>query len=97
MKIGGNYPVISQTGADYRSSSKAVAVVEQGGPDQSSSTLPSSSVERFEQALGSDSERFFKVDSLSAFAQQAISAYQSTEALSPSNPRHQLIGIDVYA
>jgi len=97
MKIGGNVPVISQTGSDYRSGSKAVAVVEQGGTRQPSSALPSSSVERFEQAFSSESERFFKVDGLSAFAQQAISAYQSTEALSPSNPRHQLIGIDVYA
>lgn len=96
MKIGGNFPAIPQSGVNYTSRSKVPAVVEQESSSQPSITEPST-MQSFERANRAESANFFKVDSLSAFAQQAINAYQSTEALSPSNPRHQLIGIDVYA
>lgn len=96
MKIGGNFPVIPQNGSDYSRRSKVPAVVSQESQTSTAVSLPSS-VQSFEQASNTDSNRFFKVEGLSAFAQQAIDAYQSTESLSPNNPRNQLIGIDVYA
>ncbi|CUB04931.1 hypothetical protein [Marinomonas fungiae] len=96
MKIGGSFPVIPQGGSDYSSRSKVPAVTNQDRQQGSSIPLPST-VQSFEQASSAQSARFFKVDGLSALAQQAIEAYQSTESLSPNNPRHQLIGIDVYA
>lgn len=95
MKIGGNFPVIPQGGANAQPRSKVPAVASQES-NSSSTNLPSP-IQSFEQASNAESARFFKVDGLSALAQQALNAYQSTEALSPNNPRHQLIGIDVYA
>lgn len=96
MKIGGHFPVIPQGGANSNARPSVPAVVNQNSQQYSSSMLPSP-LQAFEQASGADSARFFKVDGLSTIAQQALSAYQSTESLSPNNPRHQLIGIDVYA
>lgn len=96
MKVGGNFPVIPQSGADYNARSKVPAVVGQNQQQSTITSLPSP-VQSFEQASHAQSARFFKVDGLSALAQQAIDAYQTTESLSPNNPRHQLIGIDVYA
>ncbi|WP_067096271.1 hypothetical protein [Marinomonas atlantica] len=96
MNIGGNFPVITQGGATHNARSSVPAVVNQNSEQRSSAFLPSS-VQAFEQASSSESPRFFKVDGLSALAQQAMSAYQSTESLSSNNPRHLLIGIDVYA
>ena len=95
MNIGSNFPIIPQTNPNYTSRSQTSTVASQG--ESSGGSLLPSTIESFEQASSSDSARFFKVDGMSAFAQQAITAYQSTEALSPNNPRHQLIGIDVYA
>lgn len=96
MKIGGDFPVIPQGGSDYSRHAKVPAVVNHESQQSSGSLLPSP-VQSFEQASSAQSARFFKVDGLSTLAQQAIEAYQSTESLSPNNPRHQLIGIDVYA
>ncbi|WP_067216173.1 hypothetical protein [Marinomonas gallaica] len=96
MKIGGNFPVIPQGGANQSARSSVPVVAGQNSEQRSSAMLPSS-MQAFERASSTESPRFFKVDGLSALAQQAMSAYQSTESLSSNNPRHQLIGIDVYA
>ncbi|SBS35046.1 hypothetical protein MAQ5080_03057 [Marinomonas aquimarina] len=84
MKIGGNFPAIPQGGSDYSHRAKVPAVVNQ--EQQSASSSMPSPVQSFEQASSAQSARFFKVDGLSALAQQAVDAYQSTEALSPNNP-----------
>lgn len=91
MKIGGNFPVIPQSNPNHRVPNTLPVVA------QSESMQAPSSIEAFAKTASSESSRFFKTEGLSMMAQQALSAYQHTESLSSSNPRNQLVGIDVYA
>lgn len=97
MMISGNFPVLSQNSAGVKSNTGARTTTDQPSITNTSITSVPSNVEAFEQANASQSSRFFRMDGLSAMAQNALAAYQSTEMLSSSNPRNQLIGIDVYA
>ncbi len=94
MRIGGNFPVIPQTGSNSRHAPSTSTVFD---GRQSSNAMALSTVAEFESASSAESERFFKVEGLSSQAKEALSAYQATESLSASNPRNLLIGVDVYA
>lgn len=99
MQIGSNFPVISN-GAGSCSQTPAVVESAESKPHSPDSTFsPPSPLGDFERASAhfADAERFFKVDGLSSLAQQALSAYQTTESLAANNPRNQLVGVDVYA
>ena len=95
MKIGGNFPVVPQGNTNHRPQN-TLPVAAHDASEQGFQAP--SSIAAFEQtASSSSSARFFKTEGLSAFAQQALSAYQSTESLSSNNPRNHLVGVDVYA
>ena len=92
MKISSQFPVVPQTSSPQKPKTTLPVLADAASPAQ---RLMPSSAQAFESA--SESARFFKTDGLSAFAQQALAAYQRTESLSPNNPRNQLVGIDDYA
>ncbi|MBM6551648.1 hypothetical protein [Marinomonas ostreistagni] len=94
MKVGNNFPAVPQSGASARTPNTLPAPINSASAQASRAP---SSIEAFAQTASSESSRFFKTEGLSMQAQQALSAYLHTESLSASNPRNQLVGIDVYA
>lgn len=93
MKINNHFPVIPNDPSRQKPK-PTVPVVADSAPQP---VLVPSTLDAFEQTAHAESARFFKTESFSALAQQALAAYQRTESLSPNNPRHYLVGIDDYA
>ncbi|RDL44723.1 hypothetical protein DN730_10090 [Marinomonas piezotolerans] len=93
MRVDGNLPIVSQPRQKTNTTLPAVTASSEPTP----LTHSSSPIQQFESYANGESSRFSKVEGLSAFAQEALSAYQSTQSLASSNPRNLLIGVDVYA
>lgn len=95
MQINSNFPVRSNIG--QLPSSKSLVPVDNESSQTTQFSLPVSPLINFEQAADAQQSRFTKMEGLDRMTQEAIDSYQVTQSLAADNPRHYLIGIDVFA
>lgn len=97
MQISSQYPVLFRSGNTQPSVKNDAFKEPSTLPVRSTGFSQVSSMQTFQDAAASHSARFHKIHDLDAHTQAALQAYKNTEALASNNPRHALIGVDVFA